>query len=90
MIKLNQIIINSLISIIYIFNVFFFQHHGIDLSGAGELMRQYGIPGKLYPRLSFISALAGPEAVFVITLLSALFPAFKIRKFRPVEAMSYV
>ncbi|MBW1899142.1 MAG: ABC transporter permease, partial [Deltaproteobacteria bacterium] len=68
----------------------FFQYHGIDISGAGELMKQYGIPGKLYPRLSLISALAGPAAVFVITFLAALFPAFKIRKFRPVEAMAHV
>ncbi len=68
----------------------FFQYHGIDISGAGELMKQYGIPGKLYPRLSLISALAGPIAVFVITFLAALFPAFKIRKFKPVEAMAHV
>jgi len=68
----------------------FFQYHGIDLSGAGELMRQYGIPGKLHPRLSCATALIGPTAVFVITFLAALFPAFKIRKFKPVEAMAHV
>jgi putative ABC transport system permease protein len=68
----------------------YFQAHGIDLGGASELMSQYGISGKMYPRLSLITALSGPGAVLIITLLTALYPAFKVRRLRPTEAMRAV
>lgn len=68
----------------------YFQVHGLDLGGASELMSQYGISGRMYPRLSLITALSGPGAVLIITLLTALYPAFKVRRLRPVEAMRAV
>jgi len=68
----------------------YFQVHGIDLGGASELMSQYGISGRMYPRLSLITALSGPGAVLIITLLTALYPAFRVRRLRPAEAMRAV
>jgi putative ABC transport system permease protein len=68
----------------------YFQVHGLDLGGASELMSQYGISGSIYPRLSLITALSGPGAVLIITLLTALYPAFKVRRLKPVEAMRAV
>lgn len=65
---------------------FYFMHHGINL-GANEISRQFGIPDTLYPRLTAISITAGPLAVLLITLLAALYPALKIRRLAPVEAM---
>lgn len=65
---------------------FYFMHHGINL-GVDEISRQFGIPDTLYPRLTAISIMAGPLAVLLITLLAALYPALKIRKLKPVEAM---
>ncbi len=67
----------------------YFQVHGIELAGSSELLRQYGIPSRLYPRLTPISVFAGPTVVFVITLLAAMYPALKIRRLKPVEAMNY-
>jgi putative ABC transport system permease protein len=68
----------------------YFQIHGIDISGSSELLRQYGIPSRIYPRLSVLSTTIGPAAVLIITLMAAVYPALKIRRLRPVEAMTYL
>jgi putative ABC transport system permease protein len=65
----------------------YFMVHGINLGDASEISRQFGIPSVLYPRLTLVSIAAGPLAVFLITLLAALYPALKIRRLQPVEAM---
>lgn len=67
----------------------YFQIHGIDIAGSSEILKQYGISGYMYPQLSLLSALSGPAAVLLITFLSALYPALKVRGLRPVEALSY-
>jgi len=68
----------------------YFQFHGIDFSGASELLSQFGITGRMYPKLSLISAVSGPLAVLIITFFTALYPALKVRRMRPVEAMRAV
>ena len=65
----------------------YFQQHGFDISGASELLNQFGITGRIYPRLSWISATIGPAAVLLITFFAALYPALKVRKMNPVAAM---
>ena len=65
----------------------FFQVRGIDISGASELLNQFGITGRIYPRLSWVSAISGPLAVLFITFLAALYPALKVQRLKPVEAM---
>jgi ABC-type lipoprotein release transport system permease subunit len=65
-----------------------FQIHGLEIAGSSELLRQYGIPSRLHPRLTVLSAGIGPGAVFVITWISALYPALKIRRLKPVAAMN--
>ena len=77
------IIIGSLIT-------WYFQVHGIVISGASELMRQYGLPERTFPKLSVLSVSIGSGVVLVITLLTALYPALKVRRLRPVEAMMSV
>ena len=66
----------------------YFQKHGIYIAGTEDILKQYGIPDRLYPRLSLISAAAGPLVIFLITFVSSVFPALKIRKLKPVEAMN--
>ena len=64
----------------------YFMLHGIQL-GASEISRQFGLPDTLYPQLSLLSATAGPLVVLIVTLLAALYPALKLRRLQPVEAM---
>jgi putative ABC transport system permease protein len=65
----------------------YFQLYGIDISGSSELLSQFGITGRIYPKLSWISAVSGPTAVLIITFLAALYPALRVRKMKPVAAM---
>ena len=76
-------IIGSLITL-------YFQTHGIDFSGASELLSQFGITGRMYPKLSLLSVTSGPLAVWIITFLAALYPALKVRRLQPAEAMRAV
>ena len=64
------------------------QSHGISL-GDITLLSQYGISGRLYPKLSLLTLVAGPSLVFVVTFAAALWPALKIRKLTPLGAMNW-
>ena len=65
----------------------YFQVHGIVISGSSELMRHYGLPERMFPQLSALSVSIGAGLVLVITFLTALYPALKVRRLRPVQAM---
>jgi ABC-type lipoprotein release transport system permease subunit len=67
-----------------------FEIHGIEFPGASELLSQFGISGRIYPQLSWLSILIGPAAVLLVTFAAALYPALKIRNLKPVEAMLHV
>lgn len=67
----------------------YFQVHGIVLAGSSEMLKQYGISGALYPRLTWFSIVTGPLLVFLITVCAALYPALKIKKLKPVDALTY-
>jgi len=64
-----------------------FSHYGISMGDSGELMAQYGIADRLYPHLSLASVTIGPVIIAVVTFITALVPAMKIPRMRPVEAM---
>jgi putative ABC transport system permease protein len=68
----------------------YFQVHGIAVAGADEILKQYGIPDRMYPRLSLWSIAIGPAAVFIITFFTALYPALKVRRLRPVAALAHL
>jgi putative ABC transport system permease protein len=69
---------------------YYFQIHGIDFSGGSELLSQFGISGRMYPKLSLLSVSIGPFMVLFFTLFAALYPALKVRRLRPVEAMAAI
>ena len=69
---------------------YYFQIHGIDFSGGSELLSQFGITGRMYPKLSLLSVSIGPVMVLFFTFFAALYPALKVRRLRPVEAMTAI
>ena len=68
----------------------YFQVHGIDFAGGSELLSQFGISGRMYPKLSFLSVTIGPFMVLFFTFFAALYPALKVQRLRPVEAMTAI
>lgn len=68
----------------------YFQVHGIEMKGASDLLKEFGLPGRMYPRLSLLSVSIGAGIVLVITQITALYPAFMVFKIKPVEAMKAV
>ena len=64
-----------------------FEHTGIVFSGMEGLMAQWGLPGKLYPTLSLVSATAGPAAIILSIAVAGLFPVRRINRLEPVAAM---
>ncbi|KIX13623.1 ABC transporter permease [Dethiosulfatarculus sandiegensis] len=68
----------------------YFQEVGLEFKEAAEMLAQFGMPSKFYPRLSFLSATLGPLAVLLVTLVTALYPAFKVRRLNIVEALGHL
>ncbi|PSW06631.1 ABC transporter permease [Photobacterium lipolyticum] len=69
---------------------FYFQHTGLSYPGMEEMSAKFNLPDRMYPNLSFISVLAGPALVMVGSILAAIYPAFRIRRMDPIEAMRSV
>ena len=60
---------------------------GFTFPGMEELYGQYGLPGVIHPKLSIAGFTLGPVVIFVFTMLAAIYPALRIRKLQPVEAI---
>lgn len=65
----------------------YFAVYGLTFEGMEEIASMYNMPSTIYPQISIESTLIGPLIIFIFTILSALYPAMKIRKLQPVEAM---
>ena len=65
----------------------YFESHGITIPGAAELARLYGVPERMFPRLSFLSLVIGSGLVVAISIVTTVIPVFKVRRLRPVQAM---
>ncbi len=65
----------------------YFAQVGVSMGGASDLMAQYGISGRMYPRLSIVTLLMGPVFIGVVTFMTALLPALRIPRLKPVDAM---
>ncbi|MEJ2405845.1 MAG: FtsX-like permease family protein [Candidatus Thiodiazotropha sp.] len=62
-------------------------HYGLEMPGAEAIFAQWGLPGKLYPRLSLLSLSAGPGAMAICILIAGIFPYRRVRSLEPVTAM---
>ncbi|WP_061034533.1 MULTISPECIES: ABC transporter permease [Vibrio] len=61
---------------------------GLSLAGMAEGLGAYGVDTLLYPRVSIAEYQMIIIAIFVASLIAALYPARQILKHRPVDAMA--
>ena len=64
--------------------------NGFAYPGMEELAAKFNLPSRFFPQLSAPTLIAGPLVVFVFTILSALYPALRLHRLHPVEAMRAV
>ena len=69
---------------------YYFLINGLTFEGMEEIAAQYNMPATITPQISMESTLLGPSIILIFTLLAALYPAMKIRKLEPVEAMRHI
>ena len=67
--------------------VVYFHIYGFSYPGLEELAAYYNLPGVIKLSLSLVSLTSGPAAILVATCTAALYPALRIRRLKPVEAM---
>jgi ABC-type lipoprotein release transport system permease subunit len=65
----------------------YFSHVGFAYPGMEEAAARFNLPGRMYPGISFLSLILGPAVVFMFCLLASLYPALRLFRLRPVEAM---
>jgi len=68
----------------------YFYFEGFTFPGMKEIHQQFGLPGVITPELSPVTLLLGPAVILAFTLAAALYPALRIRRLEPVEAMHAV
>ncbi|MEM8767930.1 MAG: FtsX-like permease family protein [Pseudomonadota bacterium] len=54
---------------------------------ATEILNQYNMPERMYPRFSNLAAIASAAIMIIGTQLAAFIPALRIRRMTPVEAL---
>ena len=64
-----------------------FSVNGFAYPGMDEMAAQFNLPARFYPQVTALTLFAGPAVVFVFTLLAAIYPALRLNRLRPVDAM---
>ena len=61
--------------------------HGFTMPGMDEMGAKFNLPSRLHPNVTIASLLSGPAVVFLFSLLASVYPALRLRRLHPVEAM---
>lgn len=68
----------------------YLHYAGFSYPGMEEMAGRFNLPSRIYPSLSLIPLFAGPAFVFAGSLLASAYPALRIHRLQPVEAMRAV
>jgi ABC-type lipoprotein release transport system permease subunit len=65
----------------------YFHSNGFSYPGMEEAAARFNLPERMYPAITPLSMLLGPLVVFAFCLLAAVYPAMRLFRLRPVDAM---
>ncbi|NNK31792.1 MAG: FtsX-like permease family protein, partial [Xanthomonadales bacterium] len=65
----------------------YFNTVGFSYPGMEEVAQRFNLPGKMYPSVTLFSMMLGPVVVFLFCLLASVYPAMRLFRLLPVEAM---
>ncbi len=65
----------------------YFELNGLVIPGYEEAAARFNLPERVYPSVDPVSLLSGPLFVFVSALFASLYPALRVLRFTPVQAM---
>ena len=65
----------------------YFNVNGFSYPGMEDFASRFNLPGAMYPSITPLSLVLGPAVVFLFCLLAALYPALRLFRLRPVDAM---
>jgi putative ABC transport system permease protein len=68
----------------------YFNHNGFTYPGMELAAERFNLPDRMYPMVTPFSMLLGPVVVFIGCMLAAIYPALRLFRLKPVEAMSAV
>lgn len=66
----------------------YFESVGFSVPGTEEILKIWNLPGRVYPEATFPVMIRSPLIIFGTTLISALYPAYKIFRLSPIEALN--
>jgi putative ABC transport system permease protein len=67
--------------------IYFTNKHGIDLSGYGDAMQQFGMQELIRPEVNPNIYWQTAIAIVITAILAAIYPAFKAIRLKPVDAI---
>jgi len=63
---------------------------GFSYPGMEEMAVKFNLPDRMYPVISPLSLILGPAIVALGSLLAAIYPALRLNRLQPIEAMRAV
>jgi ABC-type lipoprotein release transport system permease subunit len=70
--------------------VLYFNTTGFTYPGMEEMAERFNMSATMYPMVSAVSLMLGPVVVFLFCLLASVYPALRLYRLRPVDAMRAV
>jgi putative ABC transport system permease protein len=64
-----------------------FSINGFSYPGMEEMGAKFNLPSRFHPQVTAVSVFIGPVVVFIFTIIAAVYPALRLNRLHPVEAM---